>query len=272
MADCRAGVERDEPARLVIRDLCIGPTAPAGARPLVQHVSFDLAAGRVLWMIGGSGSGKTLTARAILNILPVGLLVRSGQIRIEHGAGSGLAKVTDATTMIWQDPEGALCPVISIGRQMLDTARSVNPAAPLEAHRQAIGDLLSTVGIPARSLLSLMPHQISGGMKQRICIAMALLTRPQFLLADEATSNLDLISQFGVMRALYQVQRAGVGILMITHNLNLVRGMPGYVLVMHQGTVVDRGEWVDVCRSSNEYTAALLRASKYEMANDGYLA
>jgi peptide/nickel transport system ATP-binding protein len=237
-------------ALLEIRDLSV-TFKRKGVRPFtaVDGVSFDVEPGRTVGLVGESGSGKSVTALAIMGLLPKRGAEVSGTVRFE---GTDLRTLSDRQLrdkrgrdlgMVFQDPLSSLNPVIPIGLQITEV---------LERHRgmnrkQASGEakeLLGRVGIPdpARRL-SEYPHQLSGGMRQRALIAIALACRPRLLIADEPTTALDVTIQAQILALLSELVRdTGTALIMITHDLGVVAGLCDEVNVMYGGRVVERAE------------------------------
>jgi len=195
-------------------------------REVLRDVSLQIRAGEAVGLVGESGSGKSMTARAIDRLLPKGAEVR-GQIRLDGRdvtelAGAGLRTFRNKVAMIFQDPRAHVNPVRRIGDFMTEALRTNLGVQAADAHRRA-ADMLAQVGIdePARRLRQ-YPHELSGGMLQRVMIAAALLTEPTLLLADEPTTALDVTTQAEVMAILDELRREyGLAMLFITHDLEL---------------------------------------------------
>jgi oligopeptide/dipeptide ABC transporter ATP-binding protein len=232
---------------LDIRDLAIDVTSPAGPARAVDGISLSVEAGRVLALVGESGCGKSLTALATLGLLPEAARVAGGEIRYRgrnvlafsrrewrrfRGAEAG---------MIFQEPMSALNPVMRAGDQVAEAILAHERVSSREARRRAI-ELLASVGIPdAARRAEAFPHELSGGMKQRVVIAIALAASPSLLVADEPTTALDVTVQAQVLDLLSRLCRErGLAILLITHNLGVVGEVADEVAVMYMGRIVER--------------------------------
>jgi len=240
-----------------------------GAVPATRGVSLHLDRGEVLGLVGESGCGKSVTASAILNLLPPGGRVAGGRILFD-GADTARFSQKDwqsfrggRAAMIFQDPDTCLDPYYPVGRQLTEALRAhrrdLNPA---ECSRRA-AQLLEAVGIGgARRRMEEYPHQFSGGMRQRVMIAMALITQPDLLIADEPTTALDVTVQAQIMDLLRDLQKSrGMSILFITHDLALAAELCGRLSVIYAGRVVEQGGTEDIFyRPAHPYTAGLLRA------------
>jgi len=253
---------------LEVEDLQIELITDAGVVRAVDGVSFRIAEGETVTIIGESGSGKSTTAMGILRLLPDDLAVLSG-----HAAFAGRDVITDpesigkvrgrTVSLIPQDPMTALSPVLSIGRQLTEAVRNRSPELSATQARGAAVDLLTQVRIPTpEAQLSKYPHQLSGGMLQRVLIAIALAGKPRLLVADEPTSALDVTVQAGILDLLLELQeRTGIAILMITHDLGVARVVSDRIHVMKDGRFVESGEVEDIVdRPRTEYTRKLLSA------------
>ncbi len=251
---------------LQVRDLAVGFHTEEGFLGAVQGVSFDLAAGRTLGVVGESGCGKTLTALALLGLIPAPGRLTGGSIRF---AGSELTALPEAElvalrgnriSMIFQEPMSALNPVMTIGAQIAEAFRLHRTLSRRQA-REASVEALQGVGMPdAGERARAYPHQLSGGMRQRAMIAMALACAPQLLIADEATTALDTTIQAQILELLIERQQAlGMAILFISHNLGVISEIADEVLVMYAGRVVERAPAADLFeRPGHPYTQALL--------------
>jgi oligopeptide transport system ATP-binding protein len=215
----------------------------------VEDVSFSLEAGRTLGVVGESGSGKSVTALALMRLVPTPPgRIASGSILFE---GRDILTMDDAAlrrlrgreiAMIFQDPMTSLNPVLTIGRQLTEVLETHLGLDARKARHQAI-DLLKLVGIPsAESRLDDYPHRFSGGMRQRVMIAMAVACRPKLLIADEPTTALDVTIQAQILEILANLQRElGMAMLLITHDLGVVAGLADRIAVMYGGRIVEEG-------------------------------
>ncbi len=254
---------------LSVRQLRISLAAVPHAPALVDGLEFELAAGEVLGLVGESGCGKSLTAAALLGLVPP----QTGQVRAAH-IRLGDAELTQLDepgwrqvrgrdiSMIFQEPLTALDPVLSIGQQLLAVIRRHRQVGRKKARQLAL-ESLQSVGISDAAHLSHQyPHQLSGGMRQRVIIAMALLCQPQVLVADEPTTALDVTTQAQILQQLRQVARqTGTAVLLISHDLGVIASSCDRAMVMYCGRVVEEGP-VDTLfrRPRHPYTAALLAA------------
>jgi peptide/nickel transport system ATP-binding protein len=255
---------------LEVRDLRTQFAMPQGPVTVVDGVSFDLATGETLAVVGESGCGKSVTALSLLRILP------EPQGRVVHGTvrldGRDLLALRedemrgvrgDEIAMIFQEPMTSLNPVRTIGDQIVEALRAHRPLSMREARAQAI-ELLTRVRIPdARRRLGDYPHRLSGGMRQRVMIAMALACRPKLLIADEPTTALDVTIQAQILSLLLRLQdEFGMAIMLITHNLGVVAGMASRVVVMYAGRIVEEAPVEDLfARPLHPYTEGLLGAT-----------
>jgi peptide/nickel transport system permease protein len=255
---------------LDVRDLTVavgGPDGPA----LVTDVSFALPPRTVLGLVGESGCGKTMTARALPGLLPEGVEVTGGSVWF---AGRDLAGLPDKElrairgreiAVISQEPMVALDPMFSVGYQLTQPIRRFRGVGRAEARRIA-AQLLSQVGIvDARRMLRSYPHQLSGGMAQRVCIALALTGSPKLLIADEPTTALDVTVQaeiLSLLRAL--VHATGLSVIIVSHDPGVVADLCDEVAVMYAGQVVESGTVSEVLgQPAHPYTAALLAANPH---------
>jgi len=212
----------------------------------VDGVSFCVYPGQTLAIVGESGSGKTVSCRAVMGLLPPGAVV-TGSARF---GGAELIGLTDEqlrrhrgadVAMVFQDPARSLNPVMRIGAQIAEAVRTHRDVTRAEAKAQAV-DLLRLVRIPLPEQRSAeYPHQLSGGMRQRVMIAMALACRPRLLIADEATTALDVTTQAQIMELLAELQaELGMTLLLISHDLGLAGAYADEVIVMYAGRIVEQ--------------------------------
>ncbi len=251
---------------LTIKDLQIGFATQNGITPALKGVSIQIGRGETLAIVGESGSGKSVTALAITRLLPSPpAIYQSGSITFE---GQDLLSASDAElrkvrggkiAYIFQEPSTSLNPVYSIRSQM---------AEMIQLHRPDVTDInaeiirwLDAVGIvdPATRLND-YPHQLSGGMLQRVMIAMALSARPDLLIADEPTTALDVTIQKQILDKLRELQRdLGMAVMLITHNFAIIRGLASHVAVMYRGEIVEYGVTEQVLKDpKHPYTKALI--------------
>jgi oligopeptide/dipeptide ABC transporter ATP-binding protein len=220
----------------------------------------------MLALVGESGSGKTTVASAVLGLLSVGTVRGSIRVAGEEIVGAdrlAMRRVRrDTTAAILQDPTGSLNPVRSVRSQLAESARVAGIAAR-GARRTAVQDALARVGLNAGAVLGKLPHELSGGMSQRVAIAMALVKSPKLIVADEPTSALDLRSQATIVRLLLRLQRdEGMAVLLITHDINLALHASDRIAVMYGGRLVETCTGRSVDHSAHHpYTEALLAAT-----------
>jgi peptide/nickel transport system ATP-binding protein len=251
---------------LSVSDLTI--VSAALQRPLVENVSFEVRAGETAGIVGESGSGKSLTCLSLLSLLPRGLRVASGSIRFEGAELAGLSerslqKVRGSQVgFVFQDPVTTLNPALSVGDQIREGIRAHAKVSRAEAHARSIS-WLDRVGIPdAKKRFNARPVEFSGGMRQRVMIAVALSSEPKLLIADEPTTALDVTIQAQVLDLIRDLQReTGVALILVTHDLGVARSMCETVNVMYSGQLVERGPAQAVLTDARHpYTQGLLRS------------
>lgn len=240
-----------------------------GGKAVVQHVSFTLDKGETLALVGESGSGKSVTALSILQLLPyphaahpAGSITLDGQELV--GAPEKLLHTIRGRRigMIFQEPMTALNPLHTVGRQIAESLW-LHKGLRGDAARARVIELLQLVQIPEpETRLTSYPHELSGGQRQRVMIAMALAGEPEILIADEPTTALDVTVQAQILTLLQDLQqRLGMALLLITHDLNIVRRMADNVAVMRHGEIVEQGRAADVfANPQHEYTQLLLNS------------
>lgn len=238
----------------------------AGVVKAVDGVSFDVDRGQVLAIVGESGSGKSVTALSVMGLLPPPGRIESGQVcwkgrDLVGRSERELRQIRGAEmAMVFQEPMSALNPVHTVGRQVAEVVRLHRQVSRREAMERAV-EVLDLVGFAqARQRASSYPHQLSGGMRQRVVIAMALACEPGLLIADEPTTALDVTIQAQVLDVLAEIrERTGCAMLLITHDLGVVAGVADRILVMYAGRAVEFGAASDVfARPSHPYTQGLL--------------
>ena len=251
-----------------IEDLRIQFTGEREDARVVNGVSFCIEEGEVLGMVGESGSGKTMTSLAMLDLLPGGSRVTGGSVWLEGEDIFGsppdrVRRIRGGTVaMIFQEPSTALNPVMSVGDQIIECIRVHTPATRTDSRRRAI-ELLGEVGIPEPGQrFKSYPHQLSGGMRQRVMIAMALAGRPKLLIADEPTTALDVTVQAQILDLLRDLQREyNLAILLVTHDLGVVTEIADRVLIMYAGRIVEQGAAEEIFREARHpYTLGMLRS------------
>ncbi len=234
----------------------------------VDGVSFDVAPGQVVGLVGESGCGKSVTSMAIMRLLPARGTAISGSVRMD---GDDLLTLSESEmrerrgrdmSMVFQDPLSSLNPVIPIGLQITEVLRRHRGMAK-EPARRAAAELLERVGIPdPRRRLDSYPHQLSGGMRQRALIAIALACQPRLLIADEPTTALDVTIQAQILELLRElVRETGAALIMITHDLGVVAGLCETVNVLYGGRIVERAQRHRLFGTPRHpYTHGLLRS------------
>jgi len=254
---------------LSVRDLAVRFRTHDGTVHAVNGVSFDLEEGETLGLVGESGCGKSVTNLAVMRLLPqpAGHIER-GEVLFD---GLDIVRISESSmrdlrgrdiAMIFQDPMTSLNPVLTIEEQMVETIRAHRDVSVADARARAI-ELLGMVGIPeAERRLRSYPHQFSGGMRQRVMIAMALALEPKLLIADEPTTALDVTIQAQVLELLQRLtQEQGTAVILITHDLGVVAGMTRRINVMYAGYVVEAATTPDLfARPSHPYTVGLLHS------------
>ncbi|WP_426445894.1 ABC transporter ATP-binding protein [Paenibacillus sp. S-38] len=246
----------------------------------VDEVSLNLRAGETLALVGESGSGKSVTALSVMRLLSGHGRISQGEIRF---GGRDLAKLSEADmrkvrggeiAMIFQEPMSALNPVLTIGDQLIEMIRLHTEHSGREARAHAVR-MLEKVGLPrAAEVMKSYPHKLSGGMRQRVMIAMALSCRPKLLIADEPTTALDVTIQAQILELMKELRdETGTAILLITHDLGVVAEMADKVAVMYAGQIVEQAEVFTLFREpSHPYTQGLLNSIVGLEAEEGRLA
>jgi oligopeptide/dipeptide ABC transporter ATP-binding protein len=252
--------------RLQVRGLEIRYDTPGGSVRAVSGVDFDIRPGEIVGLIGESGCGKTTTAMALLRLLSAPGRVHAGSATIEGVdllalSGERLRRTRwSQVAFIPQGAQNSLNPVMRVGRQMADVIRAHSDTRQRRATvRDRVNRHLTSVGLPP-SVARMYPHQLSGGMKQRACIAMAVTLEPQLIIADEPTSALDVIVQRVVAQTLTKIKtELGASILMIGHDMGLMAQLADRVAVMYAGRIVELGPTREVfAHSAHPYTQQLL--------------
>jgi oligopeptide/dipeptide ABC transporter ATP-binding protein len=234
----------------------------------VHDISLSVGHSEVVGLVGESGSGKSLTCRSVLRMVPRGGHIRADTLRFEGRDVLGLTQRqlrsmrAHEVGMIFQDPFSSLNPTLRIGRQMIETLR-VNADLPREAAQDRAVDLLTQVEIPdPAARLRLYPHELSGGMRQRVMIALSLASNPQLLIADEPTTALDVSTQAQVLALLRRLrQERNMSVLLVSHDFGVIAEMCDRVVVVYGGFVVESGTVEEVYTApAHPYTRALLDA------------
>ena len=253
---------------LRVKDLHTSFFTPAGEVKAVNGVSFSLKKGKVLGIVGESGSGKSVTAYSILQILSHPGKIVSGSIKFDGTELVGASKKVlrsirgNKISIIFQDPMTSLNPVYTIGNQLMEAIRLHTKRNRKQAKARAI-EMLELVGInEPEKRIKQYPHELSGGMRQRVMIAMALSCEPDILIADEPTTALDVTIQAQILDLMRDLQKKlGMSIIMITHDLGVVAEMCDEVIVMYAGEVCERGTADEIFYNpKHEYTKGLIRS------------
>lgn len=257
---------------LSVRDLRVEFATPDGVVKAVAGVSFELNAGETLALVGESGSGKSVSNLAYMGLLPMGKTTITGSVLLQTDAGQveligmpndELRKIRGKEiAMIFQDPMSALHPYYSIGDQLVEAHQAHNEV-PKSVSRERAVELLSLVGVAnAEDRLTAYPHQFSGGMRQRVMIAMALMNNPKVLIADEPTTALDVTIQAQILKLLRDIQKQfQMAVILITHDLGVVAGAADRVNVMYGGRLVESAEVIELYENPlMPYTVGLLES------------
>jgi oligopeptide transport system ATP-binding protein len=253
---------------LEVRDLHTSFFTPAGEVRAVNGVSFNLDSGKVLGIVGESGSGKSVTAYSIMQILEKTGKIVSGSVKFNGqelvGAGEKVMKTIrgNKISIIFQDPMTSLNPTYTIGKQLMEAIMLHTPRNKQQAKERAI-EMLRLVNInEPEKRMKQYPFEFSGGMRQRIMIAMALACEPDILIADEPTTALDVTIQAQILELMQSLQKElGMAIIMITHDLGVVAQMCDEVIVMYAGSICEQGTADEIFYNpKHEYTKGLMRS------------
>ena len=259
-----------EPLVLDVRDLGTHFHTDAGVARAVDGVSFNIHAGECVALVGESGCGKSVTSLTVMRLLSMPpARIPSGEILLN---GRNLLKLPEAEmcgirgkeiAMIFQEPQSALNPVFTVGSQIAEAYTTHNPQTNSRQAWELTIDAMRQVGIPDPERRALdYPHQLSGGMKQRICIAMALICNPKVLIADEPTTALDVTIQAQILELLKKLQlERKLSLLLITHDLGIVADMAERTFVMYAGKIIEQAPTTEIfSKALHPYTQGLLRA------------
>ena len=237
--------------------------------PVVDHLDLSLAHGETLALVGESGCGKSMTALALMRLVPRPGRIESGSVRLDGEEifdlpVAAMRRVRGGRmALIFQEPMTSLNPVVCVGAQLVEAIRLHEPVSAAAARARA-RELLVRVGIPdAAARFAAYPHQLSGGLRQRVMIAMAVAARPSVLIADEPTTALDVTIQAQILALLRELQREeGTAILLITHDLGVVAGGADRVAVMYAGRIVEQASCTDLLATPRHpYSRGLLAAT-----------
>lgn len=254
---------------LQVHDLSIGIREGGQVRPVVDSISYDVNPGEILGIVGESGCGKTVTNLAIMGLLPDSLFVSGGSILFE---GRDLARISDREragidgrdiSMIYQEPLTSLNPLLKIGRQVAEPLRIHHKDLPEDEVRRRCVAALAEVGLPdPEGTMEKYPHQLSGGMRQRVMIAMATICQPKLMIADEPTTALDVTVQAQVLRLMKHISRKyGMSVIFISHDLAVIHQICDRVIVMYAGKIMESAPAPEIIgRPVHEYTRGLMRS------------
>lgn len=255
-------------ALLDVRDLQVHFRTNTGVNRAVDGISFDIDAGEALAIVGESGCGKSVTAMSILGLLPPSLCKVAGEINFRdesllNASEARMRKLRGGeVSMIFQEPMTSLNPLFTVGKQIGEAVRLHDNASRREAHQRAI-EMLRLVGMPSpERRVDEYPHQLSGGMRQRVMIAIALACNPGLLIADEPTTALDVTIQAQILDLIQGMRKkTGSAVMLITHDLGVVAEFAERVLVMYAGRKVEEARVEDLFRTPRHpYTQGLLNA------------
>ena len=265
---------------LCVQDLSVRFKTKYGSAAAVNHVSFSLKKGEKLGLVGESGSGKSVTSKSIIRLLPTPPAQITGSIRLN---GEELLTKTERQmcrvrgnqiSMIFQEPMVSLDPLFPIGDQLGEVVRLHKKVSQAQANEMSI-EMLRTVGIPSpETRLKQYPFELSGGMRQRVMIAIALLCDPELLIADEPTTALDVTIQAQILDLLRSInEKLGTSIILITHDLGVVASMVDTVAVMYCGHIVEKADVRTIFQHPlHPYTEGLLRSIPHMDDSQGELA
>jgi peptide/nickel transport system ATP-binding protein len=275
-----APVARRNVPTLEVRNLRVEFATRRGALVAVNDVSFQIGEGEVLGVVGESGAGKSLTGAAVIGLLEPPGRIAAGEVlldgeRIDHLPYERLRRLRGKRIgMVFQDPLTSLNPLYTIGRQLVETIQTHDAMGHSAARRRAI-DLLAEVGIPSPGQrIDHYPHQFSGGMRQRVVIALALCANPRVVIADEPTTALDVSIQAQIIKLLKRLcEEHGAAVMLITHDMGVIAETADRVAVMYAGRIVEVGPVREVIRhAKHPYTRGLMGAIPMVGHDQGKLA
>ncbi|WP_312148715.1 ABC transporter ATP-binding protein [Paenibacillus odorifer] len=252
---------------LQVNDLNVSVRTFSGNLSLIQKINFSLRKGQILGLVGESGSGKTVTSAALLQLLGTEAVIK-GSIKLNGRELNGLNPKEmqrirgKEIGYIMQNPMNALTPVYTIGNQFIESIRTHSKLTRKQAFELAVHSLESVNLAESIKLMDKYPHQLSGGMLQRVMIAISMCLKPAIVIADEPTTALDVVNQQQVLRQLEQLRaECGTAILLITHDLSVIAEMADDVMVMQQGRIVEQASVFDLFdRPQHGYTKKLLHS------------
>ena len=238
-----------------------------GVAPAVDGLDLDIPKGKIIGLVGESGCGKSMTAKSIMGLLKYPGRVAGGSIRFED---QDLTRLSDKElrkicgndiSMIFQEPMTSLNPVLKVGRQVRETLLVHNPTMSKAEAKQRVVEMFQRVGIPeAEKRYDCYPHELSGGLRQRVMIAMAMVRKPKLLIADEPTTALDVTIEAQILRLMKELRdETGMSVLIITHNMGVVAEICDYVYVMYAGKIMEQAETFELFdHTMHPYTKGLL--------------
>lgn len=238
-----------------------------GVAPAVDGLDLDIPKGKIIGLVGESGCGKSMTAKSIMSLLKYPGRVAGGSIRFED---QDLTRLSDKElrkicgndiSMIFQEPMTSLNPVLKVGRQVRETLLVHNPTMSKAEAKQRVVEMFQRVGIPeAEKRYDCYPHELSGGLRQRVMIAMAMVCKPKLLIADEPTTALDVTIEAQILRLMKEMRdETGMSVLIITHNMGVVAEICDYVYVMYAGKIMEQAETFELFdHTMHPYTRGLL--------------
>ncbi len=238
-----------------------------GVAPAVDGLDLDIPKGKIIGLVGESGCGKSMTAKSIMGLLKYPGRVAGGSIRFED---QDLTRLSDKElrkicgndiSMIFQEPMNSLNPVLKVGRQVRETLLVHNPTMSKAEAKQRVVEMFQRVGIPeAEKRYDCYPHELSGGLRQRVMIAMAMVCKPKLLIADEPTTALDVTIEAQILRLMKELRdETGMSVLIITHNMGVVAEICDYVYVMYAGKIMEQAETFELFdHTMHPYTKGLL--------------
>ena len=239
----------------------------AGIVKALDGISFDVPKGKTIGLVGESGSGKSVTAQSVLRIVPKpgkiveGKVIFDGEDLLSKNENEMRSYRGKKISLIFQDPTTSLNPLFTIGTQLSDIVIQHQKMNKKDSIEHVIKTLKIVKLADPEEIVNRYPHQFSGGMKQRICIARALLLNPQLLFADEPTTNLDVTIQAQILDLLKDLQNnVGMTLVMITHDMGIIAEMCKYVVVLYAGNVMEKGNLEEIFDKPHPYTEALLKA------------
>ena len=252
---------------LEIRDLNSYFFTEKGVAPAVDGLDLDIPKGKIIGLVGERGCGKSMTAKSIMGLLKYPGRVAGGSIRFED---QDLTRLSDKElrkicgndiSMIFQEPMTSLNPVLKVGRQVRETLLVHNPTMSKAEAKQRVVEMFQRVGIPeAEKRYDCYPHELSGGLRQRVMIAMAMVCKPKLLIADEPTTALDVTIEAQILRLMKELRdETGMSVLIITHNMGVVAEICDYVYVMYAGKIMEQAETFELFdHTMHPYTKGLL--------------